>query len=105
MSLSNGIGSLQGLSNPVSPPSQTAPAAKEQQIKTAVPVRAAAKVNPATDQAVISSTSGLLTQALNASDVRLHKVLPLQQAIASGNYDVSSSDVADKIIGSLTASR
>jgi anti-sigma28 factor (negative regulator of flagellin synthesis) len=101
MSISNGIGSLQGLSNTVTPASQTAPAGKEQQIKTAVPVHVAPKVNQAVDQAVISSTSGLLTQALNASDIRLHKVLPLQQAIASGSYDVASSDVADKVISSL----
>lgn len=102
MSISNGIGSLQGLSNPVSPASQTAPAGKEQQVKTTA-VPATAKVNQAADQAVISSTSGLLSQALSASDVRLHKVLPIQQAIASGTYDVSSSDVADKVISSLTA--
>ncbi len=103
MSISNGIGSLQGLSNAVTPAPQTVPAGKDQQIKTAVPVHAAPKVSQAVDQAVISTTSGLLTQALSASDVRLQKVLPLQQAIASGTYKVSSSDVAEKIIGSLTA--
>ena len=103
MSISNGIGSLQGLSNTVTPASQTAAAGKEQQIKTAVPLNAPVKVNQATDQAVISSTSGLLTQALSASDVRLEKVLPIQQAIASGSYNVASGDVADKIISSLTS--
>jgi flagellar biosynthesis anti-sigma factor FlgM len=103
MSISNGIGSLQGLSNAVSPASQTAPAGKDQQVKVAaVPVHVAPKVNQNADQAVISSTSGLLTQALSASDVRLHLVLPLQQAIASGSYNVSSSAVADSIIGSLS---
>lgn len=104
MSISNGIGSLQGLSNPVTPASQTAPADKEQQVRTtAVPLHATVKVNQDADQAVISSTSGLLSQALNASDVRLYKVLPLQQAIASGSYSVASSDVADRVISSLTA--
>ena len=104
MSISNGIGSVQGLSNPVTAASQTAPAGKDQQVKTAaVPVHATAKVSQDADQAVISSTSGLLSQALSASDVRLHRVLPIQQAIASGSYDVSSSDVADKVISSLTA--
>ncbi len=103
MSISNGIGSVQGLSNPVTAASQTAPAGKDQQVKTAaVPVHATAKVSQDVDQAVISSTSGLLSQALSASDVRLHRVLPIQQAIASGSYDVSSSDVADKVISSLT---
>ena len=103
MSISNGIGSLQALSSTVTPASQTVPAGKEQQVKTAVVAPASPKVNQAADQAVISSTSGLLTEALNASDVRLQKVLPIQQAIASGAYSVSSSDVADKIIGTLTS--
>jgi flagellar biosynthesis anti-sigma factor FlgM len=104
MSISNGIGNLPALSTSVTPPSQTAPAGKDQQLKTtAVPSPTTAKVNQAADQAVISSTSGLLTQALSASDVRLYKVLPLQQAIASGSYNVASSDVADKVIGSLTS--
>lgn len=103
MSISNGIGSLQGLSNTLASASQVVPVGKEQQIRTAVPVQTPARVNPTVDQAVISSASGLLTQALNASDVRLDKVLPLQQAIASGSYDVSPSAVADKIISSLTA--
>ncbi len=53
------------------------------------------------DQANLSSTGGLVAQALESSDARLAKVASLQQAIASGNYSVSSSDVADKIIQSL----
>jgi flagellar biosynthesis anti-sigma factor FlgM len=104
MSISNGIAALQGLSNSVTPASQTVPAGKDQQVKTtAVTAPATAKVNQAADQAVISSTSNLLTQALSASDVRLYKVLPLQAAIASGAYNVSSSAVADKLISSLTS--
>jgi len=95
---------LPALSNSVTPASQTAPAGKDQQVKTtAVTPPTTAKVNQADDQAVISSTSGLLTQALSASDVRLYKVLPLQAAIASGDYNVSSSAVSDKIITSLTS--
>ena len=103
MSISNGIASLQSLSNAVNPASQTAPAGKEQQIKTAVQPHTPTKVSQPVDQAVISSASGLLTQALNASDVRLEKVLPLQGAIASGSYSVASSDVADRIITSLSS--
>lgn len=103
MSASSGIGALQGLSNPAVPAPQPPLAAKDQQVKTAVPVHAQVQVNQGADQAVISSASGLLTQALNASDVRLHRILPLQQAIASGNYAVSSSDVADRLVRSLTA--
>jgi negative regulator of flagellin synthesis FlgM len=53
------------------------------------------------DQAELSSTGGLVAQALEGSDVRSAKVASLQQAIASGSYNVPSSDVADKIIQSL----
>ncbi len=57
------------------------------------------------DQATLSSTSSLISQAVGSSgpesDVRTEKIAALQQAIASGTYNVSASDVADKIIGSL----
>jgi negative regulator of flagellin synthesis FlgM len=53
------------------------------------------------DQASLSSTGGLVAQALESSDTRSAKVASLQQTIAAGNYNVSSSDVADKIIQSL----
>jgi negative regulator of flagellin synthesis FlgM len=56
----------------------------------------------ANDQASLSHASTLLAQALTtSSDVRTEKVASLQQAIASGNYHVSSADVADKLINSL----
>jgi flagellar biosynthesis anti-sigma factor FlgM len=38
---------------------------------------------------------------MEGPDIRSEKVASLQQAIAAGNYSVSSSDVADKIIESL----
>jgi negative regulator of flagellin synthesis FlgM len=102
MSISNGIGNLQGLSNPVTPASATVQTGKEEQIKSSASLAAgAAKNNPVTDQTVISSTSELLTRALSGSDVRLDKIQPLQAAIAAGTYQVSSSDVADKLITSL----
>jgi negative regulator of flagellin synthesis FlgM len=53
------------------------------------------------DQTTLSSTGGLVAQALEGSDTRSAKVESLQQAIAAGTYSVSSSDVADKIIRSL----
>lgn len=102
MSISNGIGNLQGLSNPVTPASATVQTGKEEQIKSSAAIApGAAKRAPVADQTVISSTSDLLTRALSGSDVRLEKIQPLQVAIAAGTYQVSSSDVADKIIGSL----
>jgi negative regulator of flagellin synthesis FlgM len=53
------------------------------------------------DQANLSSAGGVVAQALEGSDIRYAKVAALQQAIATGSYSVSSSDVADKIIRSL----
>jgi negative regulator of flagellin synthesis FlgM len=53
------------------------------------------------DDTAVSSTGGLVLQALEVSDTRTAKVLSLQEAIAVGSYTVSSSDVADKIIQSL----
>jgi negative regulator of flagellin synthesis FlgM len=53
------------------------------------------------DETAVSSTGGLVLQALEASDTRTAKVLSLQEAIAGGSYTVSSSDVANKIIQSL----
>jgi anti-sigma28 factor (negative regulator of flagellin synthesis) len=49
--------------------------------------------------------SDLVSKALKSvdptSDVRLEKILPLQQAIANGSYHVAASDVAGKLIDSL----
>jgi len=42
-----------------------------------------------------------VAQALEGTDVRSAKVASLQEAIVAGNYNVSSSYVADKIIESL----
>jgi negative regulator of flagellin synthesis FlgM len=53
------------------------------------------------DETAVSSTGGLVFQALEASDTQTAKVLSLQEAIAIGSYYVSSSDVANKIIQSL----
>jgi negative regulator of flagellin synthesis FlgM len=53
------------------------------------------------DETSLSTTGGLVAQALQGSDIRSSKVTSLQQAIAANNYIVSSSDVADKILQSL----
>jgi negative regulator of flagellin synthesis FlgM len=91
MSYSNGIGDWKTL-NPV------APAATENR-QTQKP--AASEPAAQADQAKLSSASELMTQALGTSDVRSSKVEELKQAIASGSYNVPSSDVADKMIQSL----
>jgi negative regulator of flagellin synthesis FlgM len=53
------------------------------------------------DQTVVSSTGDAMLQAMGTSDVRSDKVASLQAAIATGTYNVSSSDVADKLIDSM----
>ena len=53
------------------------------------------------DQTIVSSTGGAMLQAMGTSDVRADKVASLQAAIANGAYNVSSADVAGKLIGSM----
>ena len=101
MSYANGINSLQQTSNSVA----------SAEVKPATQVGAPDRVSKASDgstanvqqldQTNLSSTGGLLAQAMEGSDTRAAKIASLQQAIAAGNYSVSSSDVADKIIESL----
>ncbi|RSL14876.1 FlgM family anti-sigma-28 factor [Edaphobacter aggregans] len=95
MSYSNEIGGLQRGLNPIAATGTT---------QTNTPA-AATKTNDASteqvDQAKLSLMGGLVSQALGGSDVRMDKVAKLQQAITSGSYSVSSSDVAEKMIDSL----
>lgn len=107
MSYADGIGSLQQPLSLIATTATTAttataraqqvPAAESQAKESAA---AATNVAPA-DHAELSSAGGLISKALEGSDVRTGKVEALQQAIASGSYHVSSSDVADKLIQSL----
>jgi negative regulator of flagellin synthesis FlgM len=53
------------------------------------------------DQTVVSSAGDAMLQAMGSSDVRTDKVASLQAAIANGTYNVSSSDVAGKMISSM----
>jgi negative regulator of flagellin synthesis FlgM len=54
------------------------------------------------DNASLTSTAGVLAQAVNSGDdVRTDKVAALQAAIASGTYNVPASAVADKLIQSM----
>ena len=93
MSYASGIGSLQQAINSISS-AETKPAA------TAITPDGDASVEH-TDEANLSSAGGIVAQALEGSDVRTAKVAALQQAIADGSYNVSSSDVAEKMIQSL----
>ena len=58
------------------------------------------------DQTVsVSTTAGALAQVSGGDDVRNEKVAQLRAAIQSGTYNVSSSDVADKMIDSMLGGR
>jgi negative regulator of flagellin synthesis FlgM len=95
MSYASGIGSLQQAINSVTP-SEAKPA-----IRTSASDGEINEKPVASDQTNLSSTAGLVAQALEGSDTRSAKVASLQQAIAARSYSVPSSDVADKIIQSL----
>lgn len=102
MSYTNGVGTTQ---NPFTAES-TATSATAQPERTASISLAngsagAASGVAAVDQAKLSGFGGALAQALTQSDVRMDKITALQQAIVSGSYNVSASDVADKLIASL----
>jgi negative regulator of flagellin synthesis FlgM len=93
MSYTNGIGNLQQVLSSTASIS-TKPVAD---VATGVSTQVSVQV----DQANLSSAGGIMAQALEGSDARSFKVAALQQAIASGSYNVPSSDVAEKLIDSL----
>jgi negative regulator of flagellin synthesis FlgM len=98
MSYSNGIGDWKQVLPPVAPASasQTQQVAERQ--KTAAGQTAA---GAKADETKLSAAGELIANALSGSDVRTAKVEALQKAIAEGSYNVSSSDVAGKIMDSL----
>jgi len=55
----------------------------------------------AMDQTVVSSTGDAMLQAMGTSDVRTDKVASLQASIANGTYNVSSSDIASKLLTAM----
>lgn len=99
MSYADRIGSLPQV------PGTNAPAAAKpaQHVSASTNQAQQASASPAVqaDHTDLSATAGLIATALAGSDTRTAKVEALQQAIASGNYHVSSTDVADKMIQSL----
>ncbi len=101
MSYASGIGNMQQATNVMGPPEGKEPAqVTASDSMTGQSGMQIANVGHA-DQASLSSAGGLIAQALSGSDMRATKVAALQSAIAAGTYNVSSSDVADKIIQSL----
>jgi|KBSMisStandDraft_5_1062788.scaffolds.fasta_scaffold126437_3 negative regulator of flagellin synthesis FlgM len=100
MSYPSGIGDLKQAMTSIAPATttetqQVSGAKAKESNKTALPRESQS------DEARLSSTGGLIAQALESSDVRTAKVEALQKAISDGSYNVSSANVADKMIRSL----
>jgi len=55
----------------------------------------------ARDAASLSSAGNVLASAATTDDVRADRVESLKSAIASGNYHVDATDVADKLLNNL----
>ena len=99
MSYTDGVGNLQQTIGSITP--TEAKSAIPTSTSDGVPNEGLTPNVEHADQTNLSSTGGLVAQAMEGSDTRSAKVASLQQAIAAGNYSVSSSDVADKIVQSL----
>ncbi len=98
MSYMNGIGNVQQSVGSVSPQGKM----MVQTAKGSDGTNSASlSVQAASDQTVLSGSSGVLSLGLSGSDVRLSKVQALQQQIADGSYSVPTASVADKLIQSL----
>lgn len=91
-SLETGLGALSSVETKAQGTSATVTSSIEQ---------ASGKDFQLADKADLSTAAGSIAQVLGTSDVRMEKVTALQQAIADGSYNVSSSEVADKMIQSL----
>ncbi len=99
MSYSNGLGNLQHLLGNLATNASRTSTANQPSVSTTGNISPATLDN--TDHANLSSASGLISQSASTSDVRLNKVVALQQVIASGAYSIPASAVADSIINSL----
>lgn len=111
MNISNDVSQAQIASSNVATPSPSTPAgsttasgAVARGSGTTSATAALQASDPASDQATISSASGLLSTALNGSDVRTAKVAALQASINAGTYNVPASSVADKMLSSILGS-
>jgi negative regulator of flagellin synthesis FlgM len=58
-----------------------------------------------TDEAHLSSVAKMATQTGSLPDVRADKVAGVQAALAAGTYNVSSSEVAGKLIEHMLGNR
>jgi negative regulator of flagellin synthesis FlgM len=60
-----------------------------------------ASTNNIQDRTEVSTAASLANQAMSVPDVRMDKVAAMQQVLADGTYQVSATDVADKLLGHM----
>jgi negative regulator of flagellin synthesis FlgM len=93
MNISSGIENLAQIL-----PAQTAPAAAA--VKSSNPPQSEGLE---ADKAKLSVVATQVAQSAATSDVRLDKVASIQNALQAGTYEVSASDVAQKVMASMLA--
>jgi negative regulator of flagellin synthesis FlgM len=91
MNVSNNLQALQEL---FSSPEVTEAAGKTS-------AQGAQRAEAGTDQATLSTAASMAAAAAPDSDVRMDKVAAIQQALASGSYNVPASAVAGKMIDQM----
>lgn len=99
----NGISSLQKMLGSLNINEARTAAVDKAKAGTAAGSTSASRSNQL-DAATLSVAGGLAAQAAG-SDVRVAKVAQLQQAIASGTYNVPAAAVADKMLEGLLSGR
>jgi len=69
-------------------------------VAAAQPQQAASSiaVSSAQDHTEVSSAASLAHQAMSIPDVRMEKVVTMQQALSSGTYEVSAANLADNLL-------
>lgn len=83
------------------------PVAGENQVSAVEkpPSDAATSAPAAGDQAHLSGAASLASHAASLPDIRPDRVQSVQAAIASGSYNISSSDVADSLMQHMIGSQ
>lgn len=103
LSYTNGIGSPQQLpaASEAMSSSSTSRATRTESGSVSSSARNGSTNAVPVDEANVSSAANLVARALSGSDVRTDHVAALQQSIGAGTYNISSSDVATKVISAL----
>ncbi len=87
--------------NPIAPNLPDSPSSRIGAVGNAAAPAAAPSGSFDPDQTHLSQAAVAASATSSLSDVRLDKVASIQQALASGSYSVSPSDLAGKLIDHL----